>query len=147
MTAWTTAFEVRKYALARWDSLNYVTSPPAPFSNESEFDAFLAATLIPRAQAHINAHCRRDFDIDYPGGIPEAIKDVAARASANMIQYLVMNKMGPLIRTGDYTISIPDQSVLTRELRALLASWVKGTPHVISTPYKTDDIRELWDES
>jgi len=81
---------VRKYALVKYDSLNYMTM--TPFANETAFDTFLTSTLIPRAQAHINAHCNRDFDGDYPDGIPEAIKDVAARAAANMVQYLVMNK-------------------------------------------------------
>jgi hypothetical protein len=147
MTAWTTASEVRKYALVKWDSLNYVTTPPTPFATETAFDTFLTDALIPRAQNHINASCKRDFDVDYPTGIPDAIKDVAARATANMIQYLVMNKMGPLIRTGDYQISIPEQAVLTKELRDLLASWIRRAGHVKVTPYKTDDIRELWDES
>ena len=149
MTAWTTASEVRKYALVKWDSLNYVTTPPTPFVAEAAFDTFLTDTLIPRAQNHINASCKRDFDVDYPTGIPDAIKDVVARATANMIQYLVMNKMGPLIRTGDYTISIPDQSVLTKELRGLLAPWVasKRTPRVKATPYKTQEIKDTWDES
>ena len=146
MTAWTSASEVRKYALVKWDSLNYVASPPAPFATESAFDAFLTDTLIPRAQGHINAFCKRDFDVDYPTGIPTAIKDVAARATANMIQYLVMNKMGPLIRTGDYQITIPNQAVLTRELKELLASWVRRAGHVKAAPYKTQEIRELWPE-
>lgn len=146
MTAWTTATEVRKYALVKWDSLNYVTSPPAPFANETAFDTFLTDTLIPRAQGHINAFCKRDFDTTYPTGIPDAVKDVAARATANMIQYLVMNKMGPLIRVDDYKISIPDQAVLTKELRELLLPWRKRTPRVISTPYQTDEMKERWDE-
>ena len=147
MTAWTTASEVRKYALVKWDSLNYVTTPPTPFATETAFDTFLTDVLIPRAQNHINASCKRDFDVDYPTGIPDAIKDVVARATANMIQYLVMNKMGPLIRTGDYQLSIPQQAVLTKELNDLLASWVRRAGHVKATPYKTHDIRELWDES
>ena len=146
MTSWTTATEVRKYALVKWDSLNYVTSPPAPFANETAFDTFLTDTLIPRAQGHINAFCKRDFDTAYPTGIPDAVKDVAARATANMIQYLVMNKMGPLIRVDDYKISIPDQAVLTKELRELLLPWRKRTPRVISTPYQTDEMKERWDE-
>jgi hypothetical protein len=146
-TLWTTASEVKTYALVKWDSLNYVTTPPTPFATESAFDTFLLGTLIPRAQNHINAFCKRDFDVDYPTGIPDAIKDVAARATANMIQYLVMNKMGPLIRTGDFTISIPTQAVLSKELKDLLASWVRRAGHVKATPYKTDEIRELWDES
>jgi hypothetical protein len=121
-----------------------VASPAAPFANETAFDTFLTGTLIPRAQAHINAFCKRDFDTDYPSGIPEAIKDVAARATANMIQYLIMNKMGPLIRTGDYQITIPTQAVLTKELKDLLASWVRRAGHVKATPYKTKEIDDTW---
>jgi hypothetical protein len=101
--------------------------------------------LIPRVQAHINSFCKRDFDTDYPTGVPEAIKDVAARASANMIQYLVMNKMGPLIRTGDYQITIPAQAVLTKELRDLLAPWVKRGGHVKATDWKTKEITDTWE--
>ncbi len=145
MTAWTSPSEVRKYALVKWDSLNYAVNPPAPFASEAAFETFLTDTLIPRAQGHINAFCKRDFDADYPSGIPEAIKDVAARAAANMIQYLVMNKMGPLIRTGDYQITIPTQAVLTKELKELLASWVRRTGHVKATPYKTREISGTWD--
>jgi len=146
MVVWTTATEVRKYALVKWDSLNYATTPPTPFANETAFDTFLTGTLIPRAQGHINAFCKRDFDVHYPEGIPDAIKDIAARAAANMVQYMVMNRMGPLIRTGDYQIAIPTQAVLPRELQELLARWVKRTPIVKSTPYKTDEIRDTWDE-
>jgi hypothetical protein len=143
MTVWIIASEVRKYSLVKYDSLNYTTG--TPFANETAFDAFLTGTLIPRAQAHINAYCKRDFDADYTDGIPEAVKDVAARATANMIQYLVMNKMGPLIRTGDYQISIPDQSVLTKELRDLLTPWVKRAGHVKATDWKTREITDTWD--
>jgi hypothetical protein len=132
--------------MVKWDSLNYVTSPPAPFADEAAFNSFLTATLIPRAQGHINAHCKRDFDVDYAASsIPEAIKDVAARATANMIQYLVMNKMGPLIRTGDFQISIPQQAVLTKELKDLLAPWVKRAGHVKATDWKTKEITDTWD--
>lgn len=147
-TAWTTSTEVKRYALVKWDGLNYTTSPPAPFADEAAFNNFLTSTLIPRAQDHINAFCKRDFDADYPDGVPEAVKDVAARATANMIQYLVMNKMGPLIRVGDYRISIPEQAVLTKELKELLAPWVKGSTrgHTTSTPYKTRHIKRTWDE-
>jgi hypothetical protein len=143
MTAWTSASEVREYALVKWDSLNYASG--TPFANEAAFDTFLTDTLIPRAQGHINAHCKRDFDVDYPSGIPDAIKDVAARAAANMIQYMVMNKMGPVIRTGDYQLSIPTQAVLTKELRELLAPWVKRAGHVKGTDWKTKEITDTWD--
>jgi hypothetical protein len=105
VTAWIAASEVREYALVKWDNLNYTSG--TPFRNEADFDAFLSDMLIPRAQAHINAFCKRDFDSDFHEAIPDAVKDVAARAAANMVQYLVMNKMGPLIQTGDFKLKIP----------------------------------------
>jgi hypothetical protein len=105
MATWASFQDVKRYALVKWDSLNYAAN--TPFGNESDFDQLLSSMLIPRAQAHINAFCRRDFDTDYPDGIPEAVKDVAARAAANMVQYLVMNKMDPLIQTGDFKLKIP----------------------------------------
>jgi hypothetical protein len=143
VTAWTTATEARKYAQVKLDSINYDKN--TPFANDAAFESFITDTLIPRAQGHINAYCKRDFDTDYPDGIPEAIKDIAARATGNMIQYLVMNKMGPLIRTGDYQISIPNQSILTKELRDLLAPWAKKRGgHVKATDYKTREITDAW---
>jgi len=127
LTAWTTSTEVKLYALVKWTSLNHDPKQPSPFADETAFNTFIDGTLIPRAQAHINRHCKRDFDADYPGAIPEDVKDVCARAVANMIQYMVMNKMGPLIRTGDYQISIPKQAVLTDELKDDLAAYVTKT--------------------
>jgi len=59
---YTTAAEVRKRALVKWDSLNYATSPPAPFADEDAFDNWLTNTVIPEAEKLINDYCRRpDF--------------------------------------------------------------------------------------
>jgi hypothetical protein len=123
MTHWVGAGEVRQYALVKWDSLNYDTTNKI-FATESDFDDFLEAYLIPRAQGHINAFCHRDFDVDYPSTIPDAIKDICARATSNMIQYLVMNRAGPLIKVSDYKISMPEQDVLPDDLKKLLEPWV-----------------------
>lgn len=145
MSAWTTSAEVKKYALVKWDSLNYTTG--TPFANEAAFDAFLDGTLIIRAQGHVNKHCKRDFDVDYPGAVPDAVKDVAARATANMLQYMVMNKMGPLVHETVFQISIPVQAVLTKELVELLASWVKRRPYTKSSAYQTQPIKDDWGET
>jgi hypothetical protein len=59
---YTTAAEVRKRALVKWDSLNYATNPPAPFADEDAFDNWLTNTVIPEAEKLINDYCRRpDF--------------------------------------------------------------------------------------
>jgi hypothetical protein len=146
MTNWVDSATVKKYALVKWSSLNYDEKTSAPFANEAAFDTFLTSTLIPRAQGHINAFCKRDFDTDYPDGVPGAIADVAARAAANMIQYLVMNRMGPLIQTGDFKVKIPTQAVLTDELKALLAPWVKLIPYTKGSKYQTRQIEDRWGE-
>jgi len=59
---YTTASEVKKRALVKWDSLNYVTNPPTPFADEAAFDTWLTNTVIPETEKLINEFCRRpDF--------------------------------------------------------------------------------------
>jgi hypothetical protein len=151
MSAWTTSAEVKKYAATKWDALNTSVSGATgatniPFTNEAALDTFLDGTLIPRAQSHINRFCKRDFDVDYPGAIPPAIQDVAARATANMIQYMVMNKMGPLVHESAFQIAIPVQAVLTKELQDLLLPWVKRYPYTKASDYRTSAIADDWNE-
>lgn len=147
MSNWVDCTTVKQYALVKWQDLNYNGKANLPFGDEDAFDDFLEETLIPRAQGHINRFCKRDFDADYPGAVPDPIKDVAARATANMVQYMVMNKMGPLIHQGQFTLSIPDQSVLTKDLLQLLAPWVKRRPYSKASDYKTDKITDDWSEA
>jgi hypothetical protein len=71
----------------------------------------------------------QNYEVSYSYGyssIPEVIKDVTARICANMLQYCVMNKMGPLIRQGEFKLMIPDQAVLTSDLKALLEPFKIG---------------------
>ena len=59
---YTTAAEVRRRALVKWDGLNYATSPPAPFADETAFEDWLTNTVIPETEKLINDFCRRpDF--------------------------------------------------------------------------------------
>jgi len=143
---WVSVGEVKSYALVNYTALNWSTG--VPFTNEDSFNAFLQGFLIPRAQGHVNSYCHRDFAVDYTGStIPEEIRDICARAAANMVQYLVMNKMGPLVTTaGGYKLRIPTQEVLPDELKRLLEPWITHTPYVKSTSYKTAAIADAWDE-
>ncbi len=143
MTAWIDSTLVKRYSLVLWSALNYIAN--SPFASETAFNTFITASIIPAAQAHVNKYCQRDFDVDYTT-IPEAIKDVAARVSANMIQIMVENRAGPLIRIADYKVSMATQDPLTPELRRLLEPWITRTPYVTATTYQTDDIASRWDE-
>jgi hypothetical protein len=144
MTPWTNHAEVEMYAATKWDALN--VSAGVPFANQVAFDTFIDGILIPRAQSHINRFCKRDFDVDFPSAIPPAIQDVAARATANMIQYMVSNKMGPLVHETMFQISIPVQAVIPKDLQDLLTPWIKRYPYTASTPYRSDKIVDDWNE-
>lgn len=85
--------------------------------------------------------------MDYPSAIPDAIEDICARAASNMIQYLVMNRTGPLIRISDYKVTIPEQAVLTDELKGLLVPWITArTIYAKQTTHETEELKEYWDE-
>jgi len=135
---WVTASEVKLYAQVAYT--NFLEGSSA---DEAAFDTFITDTVIPAVESHIEAYCDRDFDTDYPSGIPAAIKDVARRAAANILQYMIMNKMGPLIRTsgpaGEIKLAIPEQEILTPGLRKLLDRWKYRQPHVKSTDYEAID--------
>lgn len=148
-SAWTSHTEVEIYAATKWDALNTSgpnVTPAVPFANKTAFDSFIDSTLVPRAQSHINRFCKRDFDVDYPGAVPPAIQDVAARACANMIQYMVANKMGPLVHEAVFQISIPIQAVLSKDLQDLLTPWIKRYPYTKASLYRTDKIASDWNE-
>jgi len=131
---WIIAEEVRQYAQVNYDDFR-----EGVFANESALDTFITNTVIPAVESHIEAYCDRDFDTDFPSGIPEAIKDVARRAAANILQYMIMNKMGPLIRVEDFKLAIPEQEILTPGLRRLLDRWKYRGSHVKSTDYGVID--------
>jgi hypothetical protein len=56
------AEEVLRRAIVKWDTLNYQTSPAAPWTDENAFKEWLTTTIIPEAETIVNGHCRRpDF--------------------------------------------------------------------------------------
>lgn len=56
---------------------------------------------------------------------PADVADVCARLCANALQVIVLNKSGPLVRVGDYRVEWADRTILTEDLKALLAPRVK----------------------
>jgi len=136
--AWLDSTEITN-ARKLYAQVTYEDFMQGAFADDAAIESFIDEYLLPSVESHIEAYCDRDFDAEYPSAIPGAIKDVASRAIANMLQYMVMNKMGPLVRTGDFKLEIPEQEILTPGLRALLSPWVKRTPIVKSSDYAVID--------
>jgi len=127
LPAWITADDVKDYSKVTYDMLGY--------ANDDAFVTFLTDKIIPRVQSHINTFCRRDFDVDFPGAIPNDVKDLAARVAANILQYIIMNKMGPLIREREIKLTIPEQDIF-KGVEKQLDRWVKRTPITKASSYK-----------
>ena len=131
---WCTAAYVKSYA-----QLKYSDFLEGTFANDTAFETFITGTLLPAVEGHIEAYCSRDFDADYPSGVPAAVKDICARAAANVLQYMIANKQGPLVRVEDFKLAIPEQEILTPALKKLLESWRYRPSHVKSTDYTVID--------
>ena len=139
--SYTTVDDVWHYAQQGWRPFQEST-----FGSEATLRAYITSTIIPRVEAHINAYCQTSWT----STVPDAIQDVAARAGANFLLYMLRNKMGPLFQTsspgGGVTLAIPIQEILTPDLKAMLDPFKRSTPVVKSTSYKTDRIKTAWDE-
>jgi len=61
--------------------------------------------------------------------VPTTVADVATRVCANMLNYMKINKMGAVVRDpsapSGFGLQIPQQEVLTQDLRRLLDPYVK----------------------
>jgi len=140
--AWVTAKEVKDRA-----QVDHTDFREGFFPDENALDTNINEVILPGIQSHINKHCERDFDVDFPEGVPPAIKLVAREAAANTLQYMVLNKMGPLVREEQFKLLIPEQVIFTPSLMKILASWRFRQPHVKSTSYGAIDESSSANES
>ncbi|MGC8850595.1 MAG: hypothetical protein ACP5QI_09010, partial [Candidatus Bathyarchaeia archaeon] len=137
--AWSgvTVGECKRYAQVTYDQLG--------FPDDREFSDWINDTLIAEAESVVESYCRRDFSEDY-ASVPEAVKAVIRRIVSNALQVAVLNRAGPLVRIGDWRVEWADRNIFTDDLKALLAPYVKQTRYVKATKYRTDEVKEAWNE-
>jgi hypothetical protein len=116
------------------------------FVSQTIMDAYLTNTIIPAVEDLVNSHLRQDYtDVT----VPAAVKHGAIRIAANALMLIAANKMGSLVRVGDWRVQLAKRDIFTPEIRVELEpyrSFETRTPTVKATPFKTDDIKERWDE-
>jgi len=128
MTAWLNPTQVKTYAQKSYDQFLEGT-----FADEAAFETWITDVLSPAIEAHINSICDRDFNAE--ASVPAAIKDIANRAAANTLKYMIANKQEPLVRVEDFKVLIPEQATFTPELRDLLERWRTKAIIVKSSDY------------
>ena len=114
------------------------------FTSQIAMDNYLTNTIIPAVEDLVNSHLRQSYtDVT----VPDGVKHAAIRVAANALMLIAANKMGSLVRVGDWRVQLARRDIFTPEVRAELEPFYKKrTPTVKSTPFKTDDIKETWDE-
>jgi len=127
---WVTAKEAKERA-----QVDHTDFREGFFPNEDALDANINDVILPGIESHVNKICDRDFNVDFPEGVPPAIKSVAREAASNTLQYMVLNRMGPLVREDQFKLLIPEQVIFTQSLMKILALWRFRQPHVKSTDY------------
>jgi hypothetical protein len=114
------------------------------FETQALMESHVTTYLIPAAQSLIEEHLHRTYTDE---DVPAAIKHAAMRVCATGLMKISIRKMGALIRVGDYKVELSRSDIFTPELRDELAPFIKGrTPGVKATPYKTDEMKERWEE-
>jgi hypothetical protein len=107
-------------------------------------DAYITDTIEPAVESLVNSHLKQSYtDAD----VPASVKHAAIRIVANSLMLIAANKMGSLVRVGDWRVQLARRDIFTPEIMAELEPFRKGrTPKVEGTDYGTREIRHRWDE-
>jgi hypothetical protein len=107
-------------------------------------DAYITDTIEPAVESLVNSHLKRSYS---DSDVPASVKHAAIRIAANAIMLIAANKMGSLVRVGDWRVQLARRDIFTPEIMAELEPFRKGrTPSVVSTDYKTHEVKDRWDE-
>jgi len=80
--------------------------------------------------------------------VPADVKLAATQAACNVLAYIRVNRMGPLITNPQgFNLSVPIVTAFTPEIMAVLALHKTSTEQLASSEYKTDKIRDTWEET
>ncbi|MEM3017954.1 MAG: hypothetical protein QXO25_03640, partial [Candidatus Bathyarchaeia archaeon] len=90
---WISADEVKKYSQITYDQLG--------FASDDAFTTWITATLLPRCEDIIEDYMRTTYTDETVGG---TVKTVCALLAAKTLQFMLMNKIGLLVRVDDWNV-------------------------------------------
>jgi len=114
------------------------------FADATAQAAHITTFLLPAAQNAVEQYLGYTYaDAD----VPAQVKHVTLKVAALGLMKIGIKKIGSLIRVGDYVVELSDPTIFTPELKAEITDFVLGrTSHIAVSLYKTDEIKETWDE-
>lgn len=103
---WANASELREI-------VGEINASQLGFTDDDEVDGFLY-DLLERAQGHVRGYLGRDYRYY---DVPSAVKEATLRLAANMYNYALKVRRGPLVQTGTFEVELVDDMVFTRALK------------------------------
>lgn len=114
------------------------------FASFDEFKTWVASHVVPGIEDRIAKITGRAWiETDAPDGL----KQLAHQAGANLLLYLRTNQMGPLISTQSFNLGVPIVHAFTPEILAELERYKEHPAILASSDYKTEHIKETWEET
>ena len=113
------------------------------FTSDADYEAWIVGTLLPRCESIVEDYCGQDFT---DSTVSQTVKYVCAMLAAKIIQHIIMNATAPIVKISDYQVQVASLTVFSQDLKDLLGSNVKPRHYTRSTDYRTDDIKEEWEE-
>ena len=115
------------------------------FSSQKAMDDYLTVTVIPAVQDQVNTYLRHTYE---DTTVPAGVKHAAIRIAANALLMIATNKMGSLVRVGEWRVQLARRDIFTPEIVAELEPFRKKRASTTkATSYKTGSIRDSWDET
>jgi len=114
------------------------------FGNEAALETFVTSYIIPGVETHI----AQILGVAYASStVPEDVKMVAHTVGSHVLLYLRTNQMGPVIANPQgFNLQVPLVEFFTPDLLAMLRRRDTRTEQLASSEYKTDKIKETWEE-
>jgi len=115
------------------------------FETFDALKAWITTHVIPGIENRIATLTGRTWT---ESDVPEAVKQLAHQAGANLLLYLRANQMGPLITNPQgFNLEVPIVHAFTPEMLAELEHYKEHPAILASSDYKTEHIKETWEES
>jgi len=114
------------------------------FANESALETFVTSYIIPGVETHI----AQILGVAYTSStVPEDVKMVAHTIGSHVLLYLRTNQMGPVIANPQgFNLQVPLVEFFTPDILTMLRRRDAHTEQLASSEYKTDEIKNTWEE-
>ena len=114
------------------------------FATEADLTTWIETYVITTVESRIHQRCRKTWTVDT---VPAAVKLIANVAGSNVLIYMRVNNLGPLIQSGQFKLQVAEVPMFTEEMLAALDEFAESPSLTKTSGYATGEIKERWNES